>query len=41
MTKIYTIPGISYDDRVQLIKNFRAELGLLATHGLFVPIVIV
>jgi hypothetical protein len=27
MTNIYTIPGISYDDRVQLIKNFRAELG--------------
>ena len=27
MTNIYTISGISYDDRVQLIKNFRAEPG--------------
>ena len=27
MTNIYTIPGISYNDRVQLIKNFRAEFG--------------
>lgn len=27
MTNIYTIPGISYNDRVQLIKNFRTELG--------------
>ena len=27
MTNIYTIPGISYDDRVRLIKNFRVELG--------------
>ena len=27
MTDIYTIPGISYDDCVQLIKNFRAEFG--------------
>jgi hypothetical protein len=27
MTNIYTITGISYNDRVQLMKNFRAELG--------------
>ena len=27
MTNIYTISGISYDDRVRLIKNFRVELG--------------
>jgi hypothetical protein len=27
MTKIYTIPGTSYDDRVHLIKQLRSELG--------------
>jgi hypothetical protein len=27
MTKIYTISGVSYNDRVQLIKQFRADFG--------------
>lgn len=27
MTKNFTIPCSSYDDRIQLIKQFRAELG--------------